>query len=98
MNFRRHFDHARAVSDLNQRPRLALQTELLSAWLTTRKDLSFWCWRTQRGRLRVGLRWGGAALGWHLAALGGTWLGERKNRLAPGLVRRLSLQESIKRR
>ncbi len=98
MNFRRHFDHARAVSDLNQRPRLALQTELLSAWLTTRKDLSFWCWRTQRGRLRVGLRWGGAALGWHLAALGGTWLGERKNRLAPGLVKRLSLQESIKRR
>ena len=97
-NFRRHFDHARALSDLDAASRLSLRRTLPLAWSTARRDLSFWRWRKNQGRLRVGLRWGGPALAWHLAALWGTWLGERKQVLAPSLVRRISLQESIKQR
>ena len=97
-NFKRHFDHARAVSDFSAASRLPLRHTLPLAWRVARRDLSFWRWLTHRGRLRVGLRWGGLALAWHLAALWGTWLGERKQILAPALVRRISLQESIKRK
>ena len=97
VNFRRHFDHARAVSDFEQASRLPLWTTLVKACDTVRKDLSFWRWLKNQGRLRVALRWGGVALVWHLAALYGVWLGERKNALAPQVVQRLSLQESIKR-
>lgn len=96
-NFRRHFDHARALSATDAASRLSLRRTLPSAWRIARRDLSFWRWRKNQGRLRVGLRWGGLALAWHLAALWGTWLGERKHILAPALVRRLSLQESLKR-
>ena len=97
-NFRRHFDHARALSDFGSASRLSLRHTLSATWSAARRDLSFWRWLTQQGRLRVGLRWGGIALAWHLAALCGTWLGERKQVLAPALVRRISLQESIKRK
>ena len=96
-NLRRHFDHALALSDFDQAPRLSLRHALPMAWGAARRDLSFWRWRTRQGRLRVGLRWGGLALAWQLAALCGLWLGERKNALTPRLVQRLSLQESIKR-
>ena len=95
-NFRRHFDHARALSDVDAAASLSLGRTLSTAWRTARRDLSFWRWLTHQGRLRVGLRWGGLALAWHLAALWGTWLGERKHSLAPALARRISLQESIK--
>ena len=95
-NFRRHFDHARALGDVGSASRLSLRHTLSAAWSAARRDLSFWRWLTQQGRLRVGLRWGGIALAWHLAALCGTWLGERKQVLAPSMVRRISLQESIK--
>ena len=97
MNLRRHFDHAQAVSDFNQAARLSGWSLLPMAWRAARRDLSFWCGLKKQGRLHVGLRWGGLALAWHLAALWGIWLGERKNALAPQLVQRLSLQESIKR-
>ena len=97
VNLRRHFDHVRAVSDFNQAARLSGWSLLPMAWRAARRDLSFWCWLKKQGRLRVGLRWGGIALAWHLAALWGIWLGERRNALAPQLVQRLSLQESIKR-
>ncbi len=97
MNLRRHFDHAQAVSDFDHAPRLSLRSVLPIAWRAARRDLSFWRWLKKQGRLRVGLRWGGLALAWHLAALWGVWLGERKNALAPQFVQRLSLQESIKR-
>ena len=97
VNLRRHFDHALAVSDFSSASRLPLRATLVTAWRTARKDLSFWRWLKNQGRLRVGLRWGGIALVWHLAALYGVWLGERKNALAPRLVQRLSLQEGIKR-
>lgn len=96
-NFRRHFDHARALSDIDAASRLSLRHTLSAAWSAARRDLSFWRWLKKQGRLRVGLRWGGLALAWHLAALWGIWLGERKHVLAPSLVRRISLQESIKR-
>ena len=98
MNLRRHFDHAQAVGDLRQAPRLSGWSLLPMAWRVARRDLSFWRWLKRQGRLRVGLRWGSPALAWHFAALWGIWLGERKHLLAPSLVRRLSLQESIKRR
>lgn len=97
MNLRRHFDHAQAVSDFRQTSRLSGWRLLPMAWRVARRDLSFWRWLKKQGRLRVGLRWGSLALAWHFAALWGIWLGERKHRLAPSLVRRLSLQESIKR-
>ena len=95
-NFRRHFDHAGALSDIDSASSLSLGHTLSTAWSAARRDLSFWRWLTNQGRLRVGLRWGGLALAWHLAALWGTWLGERKHVLAPSLVRRISLQERIK--
>lgn len=95
-NFRRHFDHARALSDSDSASRLPLGRTLSTAWSAARRDLSFWRWLTKQGRLRVGLRWGGLALAWHLAALWGAWLGERKQVLTPSLARRISLQESIK--
>ena len=96
-NLRRHFDHAQAVSDFNQADRLSGWGLLPLAWQVARRDLSFWRWLKKQGRLRVGLRWGGLALAWHFAALWGVWLGERRHFLAPSLVRRLSLQERIKR-
>ncbi len=98
VNLRRHFDHVRALSDFNQAARLSGWSLLPMAWRAARRDLSFWCWLKKQGRLHVGLRWGGIALAWHLAALWGIWLGERKHVLAPSLVRRISLQESIKRK
>ena len=97
MNLRRHFDHAQAVGDFEQASRLSGWSLLPMAWRVARRDLSFWRWLKRQGRLRVGLRWGSPALAWHFAALWGIWLGERKHLLAPSLVRRLSLQESIKR-
>ncbi len=97
MNLRRHFDHAQAISGLNQAPSLSGWGLLPLAWQVARRDLSFWRWLKKQGRLRVGLRWGGPALAWHFAALWGIWLGERRHMLAPSLVRRLSLQEGIKR-
>ncbi len=96
MNLRRHFDHARALSDVGSASHLLRHT-LSAAWSAARRDLSFWRWLKKQGRLRVGLRWGGLALAWHCAALWGIWLGERKQVLTPCLVRRLSLQETIKR-
>ena len=95
-NFRRHFDHARALSDSDSASSLPLGRALSTAWRAARRDLSFWRWLTSQGRLHVELRWGGLALAWHLAALWGTWLGERKHALTPSLTRRISLQESIK--
>ena len=97
MNLRRHFDHACAVNDFNPAARLSVWSLLPTAWRAARRDLSFWRWLKNQGRLRVGLRWGGIALAWHFAALWGIWLGERKQVLAPSLVCRISLQESIKR-
>ena len=84
------------LSDVDAAASLSLGRTLSTAWRTARRDLSFWRWLTHQGRLRVGLRWGGLALAWHLAALWGVWLGERKHSLAPALARRISLQESIK--
>ncbi len=96
-NFRRHFDHAQALSDAHSATRLSAWSLLPLAGRAARRDLSFWRWHKKQGRLHVGLRWGGLALAWHLAALYGVWLGERKNALTPALVQWLSLQESIKR-
>ena len=96
MNLRRHFDHAQAVGDFEQTSRLSGWSLLPMAWRVARRDLSFWRWLKRQGRLRVGLRWGSPALAWHFAALWGIWLGERKHRLAPSLVRRLSLQREYK--
>jgi rhamnosyltransferase len=97
-NFRRHFDHARAVEALFAHPpQVVLKEALFAAWRMTREDLRFWCRQNGQGKRRVWLRWGVLALSWHLAAFLGTWLGERGARLPPGFVRALSLQEGIKR-
>ena len=98
MNLRRHFDHACAVNDFKPAARLSVWSLLPTAWRAARRDLSFWRWLKNQGRLHVGLRWGGIALAWHFAALWGIWLGERKQVLASSLVCRISLQENIKRK
>ncbi len=98
-NFRRHFDHARAVRDLfNHPPQIRWRAIFSSALRVTREDMAFWSQQKGGKKHWVWLRWGIPALSWHLAALWGTWLGERKNRLPPKWISLLSLQESTKRR
>ena len=81
-NFRRHFDHARALSDLGSASRLSLRHTLPLAWGAARRDLSFWRWLTQQGRLRVGLALGGDSPG--LASCGIMRCLARRTRAGPG--------------
>lgn len=97
-NLRRHFDHFWALSKKTVLTRQrTLRSCLPLAVGAARRDLSFWRWVTGLGRARVAAEWGMAAVGWHLAANLGVWLGERADRLPYGVCRFLSLQEHIKR-
>jgi len=97
-NFRRHFDHARALKELfGQQPGVLLKEELSLALRTAREDLVFWRWQSGQARYRVLFRWIVPCVNWHLAAVLGTWLGKRADRLPGRLSAFLSFQEKIKR-
>jgi rhamnosyltransferase len=98
-NFCRHFEHIQAMCELFGQPRqLALCDCVSAAVRVARADLAFWYHQTGQSKARVLARWALPAISWHVAANLGIWLGERADRLPPGLVRLLSLQERIKRR
>lgn len=96
-NLQRHFDHARAMrADLGQADDLTLGQALRAAWRETGRDLAFWATFRRRTRARVVARWGVRALGYHLGAFGGRWLGARARHLPPGVTGWLSLNERVR--
>jgi len=97
-NFCRHFEHYVAMRLLfAHEPMHKLQDSLQATLRNVRSDLAFWCHHSGQRKAHVALRWAFPALSWYVAAEIGTWLGERYDRLPQWLVRRLSLQEQLKR-
>jgi rhamnosyltransferase len=98
VNFCRHFEHAVAMHKLFSPPSQRRLKDCIPAALHVAKaDLVFWRRYTKKSKVQVLSRWALPAVGWHVAANLGTWLGERVDRLPATLVRVLSLQERVKR-
>lgn len=98
INFCRHFDHFQALHEKTAvAPQRKLKECLPVAVHAARRDLAFWRRLTGLSKTRVLARWAAPAIGWHLAANLGVWLGERSDRLPQKMRKLLSLQERIKR-
>jgi rhamnosyltransferase len=96
-NLQRNFDHARAMAeDFGHADDLTLCEALRAALRETRRDVAFWASLRNRTRLRVAARWGAIALGYHLGAFVGRWLGPRAARLPDALMGHLSLHERMR--
>lgn len=99
INFCRHFEHFKAMRELFAQPRqLTLMNGICGALQMARADLAFWYHQNGQSKRQVLRRWALPAVGWHLAANLGAWLGERADRLPQRLSRLLAFQERGKRR
>ncbi|HJY84097.1 MAG TPA: glycosyltransferase family 2 protein, partial [Candidatus Binatia bacterium] len=77
VNFCRHFEHARAMRELFAQPRsLTLRDCIPAALQVARTDLAFWYHQNGQSKTQVLRQWALPAVGWHLAANLGLWLGE----------------------
>src|SRR5215510_1000351 len=99
VNFCRHFEHARAMRELFAQPRsLTLRDCIPAALRVARTDLAFWYHQNGQSKTQVLRQWALPAVGWHLAANLGLWLGERTDACPRKLNLLLSLQERLKRK
>ncbi|MGE0825144.1 MAG: glycosyltransferase [Candidatus Binatia bacterium] len=97
-NFCRHFEHAVAMQQLFADPPQRSLWQCFPAALQIAKlDLIFWRRYSGESKYAVLRKWGLPAISWHVAGNLGYWLGEQSDRLPRWLVRRLSLQERMKR-
>jgi len=96
-NLRRHFDHARAMTeDLGQRDDFGLLDGWRASLREARRDLEYCARDEGRHPIAVGLRWGIPATLYHLGAFGGRWLGARAGALPRRLPAFLSFHESAR--
>ncbi|MFM7144070.1 MAG: glycosyltransferase family 2 protein, partial [Alphaproteobacteria bacterium] len=91
-NLRRHFDHARAMREtMGREDSITLREVVRCAVHETGRDVDFEAAAGAGGRLATLARWGLPAVGYHLGAFSGRWLGARSGRLPESLRDRLSL-------
>ncbi len=93
-NFRRHFEHSRAMRELFGKEEFPRFRAIFSAtrWSVIH-DFRFFC--SEGGRPWKFMRWFLPSLSWYLAAFTGLWLGTHIEKLPLILREKLSLQPSI---
>jgi len=93
-NFRRHFEHARAMKEIFGKEEFPLFKNIFVATRDSVKaDFRFF---QSEGGNRLGfVRWFFPSLFWYLSAFGGLWLGTHLDRIPMKWRERLSLQPSV---
>ena len=93
-NFRRHFEHAKAMKEVFGKEEFPLFKSVFSATReSVRADFRFF--QSEGGKRRHFLRWFFPSLLWYLSAFTGLWLGTHLERVPLRWRERLSLQPSI---
>jgi len=94
MNFKRHFEHARAMKEIFGKEEVPLfKTIFFATRDSVRADFQFF--RSEGGKKVAFLRWFFPSLFWYLSAFSGLWLGSRPEKIPPRWRDRLTLQSSI---
>ena len=93
-NFRRYFEHARAMKEIFGKEEFPHFTGIFSATRQSVKD-DFQFFRSEGGRSWVFLKWVLPSLSWYLAAFTGLWLGTHLERIPLRMREWFSLQPSI---
>jgi rhamnosyltransferase len=93
-NFRRHFEHARAMMEIFKKEEFPLFKNIFIATRDSVKaDFRFF--QSEEGNRLGFVRWFFPSLFWYLSAFGGLWLGTHLDRIPMKWRARLSLQLSI---
>jgi rhamnosyltransferase len=93
-NFRRFFEHARAMKEIFGKEEFPHFKSILTATRqSVREDFQFY--RSENGNSRGFCRWFLPSLFWYLSAFTGLWLGTHLEKIPPEWRERLSLQPSI---
>ena len=93
-NFRRHFEHARAMKEIFGKEEFPLFKNIFSATHDSVKaDYRFF--QSEEGKKWGFIRWFFPSLFWYLSAFTGLWLGTHIEKLPFKLRERLSLQSSV---
>ena len=93
-NFRRHFEHARAMKEIFGKEEFPRFKNILSATRDSVKaDFRFF--QSEEGNKWGFLRWFFPSLFWYLSAFSGLWLGTHLEKIPLKLRERFSLQPSI---
>jgi rhamnosyltransferase len=93
-NFRRHFEHAKAMKELFGKEEFPSFKGIFSATSDSVKaDYRFF--RSEEGNRRGFTRWCFPSLFWYLSAFGGLWLGTHLEKIPFKLRERLSLQPTV---
>lgn len=92
-NFRRHYEHAKAMKEIFGKNEFPFLREVFSATQNSlRADYQFY---KSEGGTRVGFaKWAIPSLLWYLSAFLGLWLGTKKDKIPKALRERLTLQSS----
>ena len=93
-NFRRHFEHAKAMREIFGKEEFPRLKAVFSA---TRQSIKadFQFFRSEGGKVPGYCRWVFPSLLWNLSAFSGLWLGTHVERIPLGLRKRFALQPSI---
>ncbi len=93
-NFRRHFEHAKAMKEIFGKEEFPLFKAIFSATRhSVKADFQFF--RSEGGRAWGFLRWFFPSLFWYLSAFTGLWLGTHLEKIPLRLREKLSLQPSL---
>jgi len=93
-NFRRYFEHAKAMKEIFGKEEFPHFKSIFSATRRSMKD-DFRFFRSEGGRSWGFLRWIFPSLFWYLAAFTGLWLGTHLDKIPHKLREILSLQPSL---
>jgi rhamnosyltransferase len=93
-NFRRHYEHAKAMKEIFGKNEFPFFRDVFSATRhSVKADYRFF---RSEGGSRVGFaKWLIPSLLWYLSAFLGLWVGTKRDRIPKGLRERLALQSSI---
>lgn len=93
-NFKRHFEHAKAMKEIFDKREFPLfRTILFATRDSVRADFEFF--RSEGGKRAAFLRWFFPSLFWYLSAFSGLWLGSYPEKIPARWRDRLTLQSSI---
>lgn len=92
-NFRRHYEHAKAMKELFGKNEFPFFKGIFSATqYSVKADYRFY--RSEGGTRFGFVKWSIPSLLWYLSAFSGLWLGTKMDRIPKGLRERLTLQSS----
>lgn len=96
-NFRRHYEHAKAMKEIFGKNEFPSFNDIFSATrYSVKADYRFY---RSEGGSRVGfIKWFIPSLLWYLSAFSGLWLGTKRDKIPEGLRNRLTLQSSTLRK